>query len=768
MASLISELRRRNVLRVAAAYALVAWIVIEAGSVLLPTFGAPDWYFRVYVVVVATGFVLAVIFAWIFEITPEGVKRESEVDRSVERPPKQSFNVAIITLLGIALAVSISFNVSGIRNQAIEAPQGADRSSIAVLPFQSRSSDPDNVFFTDGIHDDLLTRLADLESLRVISRTSVMKYRDTTKDVRQIAAELGVAAVVAGAVQRVGDQVRITIQLVDAPTDEQIWAHTYDEDLTLANVFTIQSQVSAEIAKNLRAQLTAEEEQRLAAVPTTSMNAYRMFVAGRKNLWERRFDTLRDARRQFEQAIEIDPDYAQAYAGLAETLMILHINHSAIAPDEAFRLAEAAAAKAMELDPQLAEAHAVAGLIELQHWKDTRLGDGNRLAAASFERAIELSANHTNSYVWFASLREYEGAYDDTVRLLEQALEIDPLARIPYLNLADLHARSGDNDKTISILLRATELFPDWPAVYLNLANHLEGLGRLDESVAWTRYSKPLNDDPLHFGPMLKIYQRFGQTDRILAFAESFPEDHPMLAIGASYVHVLLGEFAEARELLESEIEHSEIPHPFAYPILVTTAIQLGDYESARAYLLASNPALAADTRLVVDYANVQAVVMLGYIEQQRGEEGTATELLESALPVITRLPRSGIFGHGVEDVRVLTLLGRKTAALLALREAIDDGFAGYRTQNLWTIDNDPMIAPLRGEPSYEAMREELERRIEALRRNVEVAEQTGDWTPLLDKIRTRSSRDPQEIHDGATAEMTAKRLTSPVSSTRR
>ena len=431
---------------------------------------------------------------------------------------------------------------------------------------------------------------------------------------------------------------RITIRLVDAVTDEQIWAHTYDEDLTLANVFTIQSQVSAKIAQNLRSQLSADEEQRLAAVPTTSMNAYRMFVAGRKNLWERRFDTLQDARQQFEQA-----------------------------------------------------------------------------------------------------------------------LEIDPLARIPYLNLADLHARSGDNDKTLSVLLRATELFPDWPSAYQNLANHLEGLGRLDEAVAWTRYSEPLNDDPLHFGPLLKIYQKFGQIEKIMAFAKAFPDDHPMLAVGASYVHALLGEFAEARELLEAEIEHSELPHPYTYPILVASAAQLGDYEAARTYLLESNPALEPDTRLVVDYGNLHAAVLLGYIERQRGAERTANELLENALSAINELPRTGILGHGIEDVRVLALLDRKSAALIALREAIDDGFAGYRSHSVWTIDNDPMIAPLRGDPAYEAMREEIERRIEAFRRSVEAAEQTGDWTPLLDKVRNR-----------ATAEMTVQHPMSLISTVRR
>jgi hypothetical protein len=175
---LLLELRRRNVLKVAAAYALVAWILIEAGSVLLPTFGAPEWFFQVYVIVVMSGWVVSLIIAWVFEVTPEGVKRERDIDRSTYQPQSRGrLNRLIITLLVLALGVSISFNVLGLRDTAPEATMGQTYHSIAVLPFENRSSEPESRFFTDGVHDDLLTRLSNIESLRVISRTSVMKYR---------------------------------------------------------------------------------------------------------------------------------------------------------------------------------------------------------------------------------------------------------------------------------------------------------------------------------------------------------------------------------------------------------------------------------------------------------------------------------------------------------------------------------------------------------------------------------------------------------------
>jgi len=375
MTTFVTELRRRNVLRVAAAYALVAWILIEAGSVLLPTFGAPDWIFKNYILIVVGGFFLALIATWVFEITPEGVKLERDIDRTSDQPrSRNTMNAAIIGLLVLALGVSITFNVTGVRGGTAPAVASVPHDSIAVLPFSSRSTEEENQYFADGIHDDILTRLADVESLRVISRTSVNEYRDTTKNMRQIGRELGVATIVEGAVQRSGNQVRVTVQLIDAATDEHIWASTYDEALTIQNVFEIQSEISSRIASSLRAALTPAEELRLATIPTDSIEAYAEYVKGRANLAERSFESLNEARGQFENAIELDPDYAQAHAALAQTVLVTLSNHKAITPSETFSVAASSIGKAMAVDPQLAEAYAVRGLLEMMQWEKSRDG----------------------------------------------------------------------------------------------------------------------------------------------------------------------------------------------------------------------------------------------------------------------------------------------------------------------------------------------------------------------------------------------------------
>ena len=456
MPSLFEELRRRNVLKVAAAYALVAWILIEAGSVLLPTFGAPEWFFRVYVMLVVGGWVVALIIAWIFEITPDGVKLEKDLDREdYVRPSRPHMNWVIIGLLVLALGVSVSFNVSGIRHDTPTVIKSVQNDSIAVLPFESLSSDPENQFFTDGIHDDLMTRLSHVESLRVISRTSVFAYRGTAKNVRQIADELDVDTVVVGSVQQYGDKVRINVQLIDAISDDSIWAESYDESLTMENVFDIQSQISSEIAASLQAALTPQNQLRLASVPTRNIDAYTLFVAGKRNLYLREFESLQAARTQFEQAIELDGDYAQAYAGLAQSIMLLMINHKAISPAEAYELAGVAVAKSLELDSQLAEAHAVAGLIESQKWNQVLIGDGNAKAAASYRRALELNPNLADALVWYASLKETEGDFAASGDLLRQAMQIDPLSRIPYVNLPSMLAAQGEIEQTTELLIKA-------------------------------------------------------------------------------------------------------------------------------------------------------------------------------------------------------------------------------------------------------------------------------------------------------------------------
>ena len=409
MTTFASELVRRNVFRVAATYALVAWIIIEAGSVLLPTFGAPEWAFQTYVIIVICGFILSLIFAWIFEITPAGVKLDRDVDHTAPASDKSParMNFAIIGLLVVALTISITFNLTGVRNSTGPTEDAIARPSIAVLPFKNLSTDPENALFADGIHDDLLTKLANNKSLRVISRTSVMQYRDdTTRDIPQIGEELNVDTLLEGTVQRIGDSVRINMQLFDARTDGHLWAETYDRKLTLQDIFAIQSEISSSVSLELRAALTPEDEGRMARIPTNNMVAYNLYTKARSDMAQRQLAYALSARQQFEEAIELDPNFAEAHAGLATSILLLYSNDKAVEHDEAFSIAERELDVALALNPDLADAYATVGLMKLQIWQETRVGNENIEAAAAFSRALELNPNHASAYMWFASFRQ--------------------------------------------------------------------------------------------------------------------------------------------------------------------------------------------------------------------------------------------------------------------------------------------------------------------------------------------------------------------------
>jgi len=739
MDSLFNELRRRNVLRLAATYALIAWILIEAGSVLLPTFGVPEWFFRAYTLAIIGGFFVSLILAWVFEVTPEGVKFEHEIDRSHEGPRNRGkSNIVIIALLVVALGVSISFNVTGIRDQSeiqVAAASG-QANSIAVLPFTSRSADLDNQFFADGIQDDLLTRLADIESLRVISRTSVNEYRDTTKNLRDIAAELGVATIVEGAVQRSGDQVRITVQLIDAASDEHIWADSYDRALTISNVFEIQSDISSQIASALRAALTPEEEIRLAVIPTDSIEALSLVSAARNNLYLRRFDTLQEARRQFEAAIELDPNYAQAYAGFAETILVTSTNHGSIDPVEAAEIAGTAVAKALDIDENLAEAYAVKGLLHMNQWKISHDGETNTAAAESFARAKQLNPNLANAYVWSATLYESDGKIDEAIDALTTAMEIDPLGRIPYLNLPGFYSMLGENEKAIQLLLKAMDIFPDWALPYDYVARQLKGLGRLDEAVAWSLIAQSMTDDPMMGREAMGVYIEFGDTDRIDAFMQNFGSDHPMYPVGAAFQRFMENDFGGTIATFEEFDQVSDAQAEFVYPILSMASLKLAEYDQAREFLIRANPMLASDTDASVNRFNLRAAVMLAYALRQTNHDRQASDLLTQAWDVVQQMPRIGAAGYGIRDVQILAVQGRKDAAINALREAIDAGFVSELVYDFWTLDQDALLDSLRDDPRFEAMRLELHEVIDQMRENVRQADESGEWNELLSRAR--------------------------------
>jgi TolB-like protein len=439
--SLITELKRRNVFRVAAAYGVVAWLLVEVASVVLPTFEAPGWVMKVFIFLVILGFPLALVMAWAFELTPEGIKREEDVERSSAQR-RRHLDIPIIIVLTLAVAL---FLIGRFVWTDGDPELGIDRRSVAAIPFENLSGDEANIPFTSGVHDDLLMQLSKIGSIKTISRRSVLQYRDTTKTIPEIASELGVATILAGGVQRSGDRVRINVRLTDAATDEPLWAETYDRRLTAANIFAIQSEIATSIAEALRAKLTTGEQQRLDAVPTRNLEALDTYFLGKQLLEERNVRALQAAVEYFEQVIELDPDFALAWSGLADAYMILPEYSASVDLELVQQKSVAAAARALQLDPEIPEVLASMAWNRLIHDYDWAA------AEALLRQAIEIQSNNTSALHWLSHVLSWQGEHAEALQWANRAVGVDPLSSLMRMNLSYIYMDAGDFENSIRI-----------------------------------------------------------------------------------------------------------------------------------------------------------------------------------------------------------------------------------------------------------------------------------------------------------------------------
>jgi TolB-like protein/Tfp pilus assembly protein PilF len=462
--ALLGEMRRRNIFKVSLAYAIVSWLVVQIADVILPTFNAPQWVMQVLVLMLILVFPIAVLLSWAYELTPEGFKATADVDKtqSITVKTGRKLNHIVIGLLVAAIVFLVFDNYVLEIDQEIEADL-AYRQTIAVIPFVNRSESEENAeFFSDGIHDELLTRLSRISDLRVISRTSVMEYRDTTKNIRQIGEELGVGSILEGGVQRAGDEVRINVQLIDARTDEHIWADTYDSELNAANVFAIQSEISTAIAEALEATLSPAERKQIGTVPTENLEALEAYFTGKHLLEDRRTATILSSIEFFEQAVALDPRFGDAWAGIAEAWLELP-NYSATAdPHRVRREAASAAVKAITSSPESPKALAVLGWHMLLHNYDW---SG---AEAAFRTALDIEATNVNALHWYSHLLSWQGRHDDALAAAEIAFEADPLSRLILTNKSYILADARRWDEAIEL---ADQLVTDDP--YTSLAGNL-------------------------------------------------------------------------------------------------------------------------------------------------------------------------------------------------------------------------------------------------------------------------------------------------------
>src|SRR5712692_9026058 len=395
LGNFFAELKRRNVYKVAVAYAVVAWLLLQASSIFLPAFDAPSWVMKIFIIVIIFGFPVALIFSWAFEITPEGIKLESEIEPSKSMTRRTGRKIVALTI-ALAVVAAGLFVYQLVRSNSTftprqsEAATAAPNKSIAVLPFDNLSRDPDNAYFCEGVQDEILTRLAKVADLKVISRTSTQHFKSTPDNLPQIAKQLGVAHILEGSVQKANDQVRVNVQLINALTDAHLWADTYDRKLT--DIFSVESEIAKTIAETLQARLTGSEKNSIAKTPTANPEAYELYLKGRFFSEKRTGADLLKSIEYYDQAIAKDPGYPLAYVGLADSHLLLTA-YGAISPKESASPAKAALKKALDLDDSLAQAHASSGLLATLELNVHR-------AISELERAIQLNPNYATAHHW--------------------------------------------------------------------------------------------------------------------------------------------------------------------------------------------------------------------------------------------------------------------------------------------------------------------------------------------------------------------------------
>jgi TolB-like protein len=485
---LFTELKRRNVIRVGIAYLIGSWLVMQVADIVLENIGAPDWVMKAILLMLLLGFVIALFFSWAFEVTPEGVKRESEVDRSqsITRVTGRRLDHSIIVMLVIALGYFVWESRLAERAPAVVSADA----SVAVLAFDNMSPDPENAFFAEGISEEILNVLAAVDGLRVASRTSAFSFAGSDTPIPEIASQLDVAHILEGSVRKQGMRVRITAQLIDAASDTHLWSESYDRNLD--DIFAVQEEIAIAISEALMGALGMAQIN--VSAPTDDMAAYELFLRGRQQFYERGVGALESAVADLQAAVARDPEFAEAWSFLAASLSVLpgyQTMDAATAMDHV-RWSEEAAERALALDPNQALAVAVQGQNARGH---------DRIRALDLlDRAVEMAPDHAGILMWAGNDLFITAAYlDEALPLLERAYRLDPLSGINNGILGIAYISAGQRELGYQHVRRANEL--GWVHASGVAALDLLWAGEIDAAIEfsqtyWSDESPDWTDDP--------------------------------------------------------------------------------------------------------------------------------------------------------------------------------------------------------------------------------------------------------------------------------
>ena len=664
-----SELKRRNVYKVAIAYIVGGWALAQGIAQVLPVFDAPNWVIRLLVVLIVIGFPIALIFAWAFEITPEGVKRAEDVGH-VPQPPRKSHAWLYVVIVGALISISLFF-LGRYTAQENFSFGRAPAKSIAVLPFENFSADKENAYFADGVQDDILTALAKVADLKVISRASVMSYAaGANRNLREIAQALGVSHVVEGSVRRSDGKVRVSAQLIDARNDAHLWADTYDRDL--ADVFAIQSDIAKAIVEQLRAKLSRSEKAAIEERPTNDITAHDLYVRAKllnesSSFNARRLEKLVEAAGLLDQAVARDPDFLLAHCLLANTHGIIYFYGLDHTPARV-ALAEAAVNAASRLRPDAGETYLARADVLYRCYLDY---DRARPELALAQRALP---NNAQVLALRSFIDRRQSRWQEAVQGLERALELDP-RNWYYLQQISLsyHFLRRYADETAA-LDRVIAILPDdviskvarawvemeWKADTLPLANTIDAILK-QSPAAGTTFTQ------YYIG--LGLYQRDAKT------AENAVAAMPAQGLGLD-----------------------QVPLPVSFWKGLVARME-GDSAAAQTAFLTARAEIERIVRDQPDYAS--GVCTLALIDAGLGRKQEAIEEGRRACELLP-IAKDSINGiHMMEFLAVVyAWTGEKDQAIEQLRATLPyPGIISYGQLKLH-----PFWDPLRGDPRFEQM----------------------------------------------------------------
>ncbi len=667
--SFFAELKRRNVFKVAVAYAVVAWLLIQAASILFPTFEAPPWVMKVFVTAIAAGFPLALVIAWAFEMTSEGMKRTEEIspDEQIPQWSRRKFAMLVACIATMAIGLLV-FQLWHSQRKEVVAPipsqnaaaAASSAKSIAVLPFASLSEDKANAYFADGIQDEILTRLSKIAELKVISRTSTQQYQSKPGNLAEIAKQLGVAHILEGSVQKAGESVRVNVQLIKAEGDSHLWAETFDRKLT--DIFAVESEVAERIASSLEAKLTGREKEAVNYVGTKIPAAYDAYLRG---IALRNTQSREDQDRLIQycrQAVALDPNYAAAWSDIAAAEGLKYIQGERSEAQRA--LVKEAAENALRLDPEHGSGHAAMGMYLyycLQEYDK---------ALVELQKSREQAPNNPLALQAIGLVKRRQGKLDESIELQLQAAQSDPLNQDIWVNLAWSYRGMRKFPDALAMFDRALSIAPNEHSIVDRKAETYFAEGDLAAALRLMEQLNPGLTDQAYFG-------RVG----ILASQRKFDE-------------------AIAR--ITSDLAKAQSPPAFIVAVMHLTLGQLhiaaGRRDQAQPFLLKAD----AELNELGRSNNGPDVTRLSL--EIPAALGRRQEVEREASAYIAREAKDRWSGPGAEAdaARAFAILGDRDRALSILERLLVLPYADSLTPAYLRLD--PLWDPIRNDPRFQKL----------------------------------------------------------------